>query len=155
MGMHPDLEPLTFLVGTWHGWGHGEYPTIEDFDYEEEISFIPGPGKPFLAYAQHTRNTHSGDPLHSETGYLRPSGSGRVEMVLAQPSGLVEVHTGSLEGQHLHLRSVVVEGTPTAKDVSDVERHIEVEGDHLSYRLALAGVGHGLTTHLVAELTRR
>lgn len=155
MDLHPDLHPLAFLVGTWHGWGHGEYPTIEDFDYEEEISFVPGPGKPFLAYGQHTRDTHTGAPLHTESGYVRPAGVGRVELVLSQPSGIVEVHTGSVEGHHVHFRSVVVECAPTAKEVSDVERHIEVDGDTLRYRLALAGVGHGLQTHLVGELKRR
>lgn len=155
MDLHPDLESLAFLIGTWQGWGHGDYPTIEPFDYEEEISIQPGPGKPFLLYTQRTKDIHTGEPLHTETGYIRPSGVGRVEMVLAQPTGVAEIHTGGVDGTHLHLRSAVVEVTPTAKEVTDVERHIEVDGDTLRYRLAMAAVGHGLEIHLRAELKRR
>lgn len=154
MILHPDLEQLSHLVGVWRGSGHGTYPTIDDFDFTEEISFVPGPGKPFLFYTQSTWDALSGEPLHSEAGYLRSVGPGRVEMVIAQPTGIMEIHTGSVDGRHLHLRTGVVEGTPTAKEVTDVERHIEVDRDVLRYRLGMAAVGHELSTHLVAELHR-
>ena len=76
MALHPNLEPLADLIGSWAGDGHGEYPTINDFDYREEITFADV-GKPFLVYTQRTWNA-AGAPMHTETGYLRAPAPGRV-----------------------------------------------------------------------------
>ena len=48
-GLHPDLNPLAWLVGTWRGKGRGEYPGIEGFEYNHEIVFNHD-GRPFLSY---------------------------------------------------------------------------------------------------------
>lgn len=155
MEHHPDLAELAFLIGRWTGGGHGHYPTINSFEYEEEVTFAPLGPKPVIVYSQRTKRAGTDEPLHSETGYLRPAGPGRLEMALAQPTGVVEVHTGSVNGGHVHLRSTHVGLTPNAVHVNDVERHLEVDSDTLSYRLAMAAVGQPLQPHLEATLTRR
>lgn len=154
MEHHPDLSELAFMFGRWRGGGRGRYPTIEPFEYVEEISFLPLGPKPVMLYSQRTRHAKTGEPLHSETGYFRPAGAGRVELALAQPTGIVEIHTGSVKEGHVHLRSMLVGLTPNAVHVTDVERHIEADEDSLRYRLAMAAVGQELQPHLEAALTR-
>jgi THAP4-like, heme-binding beta-barrel domain len=151
--LHADVVPLAFLLGTWIGEGRGEYPTVDAFDYGEEMRWWHV-GKPFVAYSQRTWSLDDGRPLHAEMGYWRCLGVGRVEMVAAHPSGVVEVDEGQLEGTVIELGSVHVARTSTAKDVRALSRHLEVDGDVLRYRLSMAAVGQPLVHHLAAELRR-
>jgi hypothetical protein len=157
VALHPDVEALRPLLGTWAGEGSGSYPTIESFRYHEEISF-GHVGKPFLAYRQATTRLDTGLPAHAEAGYLRGVGGPRVELVLAHPTGIAEVDEGDVTASPgrlvLHLASVSMSGTATAKDVTRVERTITVEADVLRYELAMAAVGQPHQHHLSAELRR-
>lgn len=151
--LHADLAPLSFLLGTWRGRGEGHYPTIEPFEYLEEISFSHV-GKPFIAYTQRTRHAMTDLPLHAEAGYFRPTGSATFEFIVVQPSGIVEMHGGSIDGQRLTLDTSSVLTTPTAKSVTQVRRIIEVEAATLTYDLSMAAVGLPLQHHLHATLVR-
>lgn len=155
--IHPDLSNLAMLIGSWSGWGRGDYPTIDAFEYGEHVE-IAHSGRPFLTYVQRTVRSgdhpESGSPLHAETGYFRPAGSGGVELVLAQPSGIVEVHEGTATDGTIHLRSSLAGGTATAKEVRTVERRIVVAADVMTYELRLGAVGREHQLHLTAELRR-
>jgi hypothetical protein len=114
--LHPDVEVLSFLLGEWRGEGRGTYPTIDDFAYREEVVF-GHVGKPFVSYTQRTWALDDGRPLHSESGYLRPQPNDRLELVLALPSGQVEMDEGARRGGHIELTSTLVARTPSAKEV--------------------------------------
>lgn len=148
----PAIAPLAVLLGTWSGHGHGEYPTIDPFDYEETVRFSHV-GKPFLSYAQQTADAGDGRPLHAEVGYLRMARSW-VELVVAHPTGVVEVSEGAFDGSAMRLRAKVVAGTGSAKEVSAIERDFFVEGDVLEYSVRMEAVGVPLTHHLRARLER-
>lgn len=158
MAVHPDIATLEFLLGTWKGEGVGIYPTIDDFSYREEISFMAPPGKPFLHYSQKTwradGHPESGTPLHTECGYVRPVEGGGAEFVIAQPSGIVEVHSGTVQGSTVSFTSDLVAQTRTAKEVKSVDRTIMVEGDELRYEMWMGAVGQPHQLHLKASLKR-
>lgn len=147
------LAELRFLEGVWRGRGNGQYPTVDDFAYEEECRFAAAP-KPFLVYTQATRGP-DGEPLHAETGYWRPAGPGRVEATIVHGNGWVEVAAGTVAGPVIEIASTAMVGTPTAEDdVTALRRRVEVDGDVLRYTLDMAACGHALVRHLEAELRR-
>lgn len=155
MSLHPALQPVSGLIGTWRGEGRGEYPTINPFEYTEEVTFAEV-GKPFLVYTQKTWSP-AGAPMHVETGYVRVNDGTAVEFVLAQPTGQTELAEGPLghtaDGFTCTLRSQVV-NSATAKHVSETVRHIELAGDVLTTSFAMAAVGVPMTHHLAAKMRR-
>lgn len=151
--LHEQAARIGFLLGTWRGSGKGEYPTIDPFAYEEEIRFTHN-GKPFLAYAQRTWHPEKKLPMHAETGYFRPLDDGRIEIVVVQPTGIIEIQEGTYDGAHISTSSKLVAKTTTAKDVTTIERTIEVDGDVMRYEVRMAAVGQPLQHHLEAELRR-
>jgi hypothetical protein len=152
--LHPDVEPLAFLLGTWRGGGSGEYPTIEPFDYDEELEFA-NVGKAYLTYRQRTWRIVEGvrAPSHMELAFWRPA-AGRLEVTSAHPNGVVEVEVGTIGERTVELTSSSVATAPSAKEVTRVERRFSVDGDVLRYEVMMAAVGRDLGPHLRAELVR-
>ncbi|GAC1330740.1 MAG: FABP family protein [Mycobacteriales bacterium] len=151
------LVPLGFLLGRWVGEGIGGYPTIEGFRYRQEIEFSHA-GTPVLAY----RSTawlldDAGEVARlsaREVGWWRPQGEGEVEVLLAHPTGIVEVYVGTVTGVQVDLSTDVVARTATAKDVAANHRLYGLVEGALLYAVDMAAVGQPLQPHLSARLDR-
>ncbi len=138
-------------MGTWRGDGQGLWTADPPFRYHEEVQFSHN-GKPFLIYGQKTRAADDGRPMHMETGYLRPGDGKTAELVVAQPTGFAEIQTGPLRQQHLILTAANIGRTPTAINVTGIERRIWREGDDLKYLVRISMNDEPLADHLSAVL---
>jgi THAP4-like, heme-binding beta-barrel domain len=155
--LHPDIAVLAPLLGTWTGRGSGEYPTIEPFEYTEEVTF-GHVGKPFLSYGHRTRAVVDGRPMHAETGFVRVPAPGQIEWVLAHPTGVTEIEEGTLRVAEavidMELTATAIGRTSSAKDVNALSRSFHIEGDTLTYTVRMGAVGQPLQHHLAATLHR-
>jgi THAP4-like, heme-binding beta-barrel domain len=154
---HPDIAPLEFLLGAWEGAGVGGYPTIESFRFGQEITFSHI-GKPYLVYTSRTWRLDDegnlGAPLARESGFWRPQPGGRVEVVLAHPTGFAEIYLGEVTGTRVELRTDVVARTETAKEYTAGHRLYGLIGEDLGYAYDMAAQGQELQSHLSAQLKR-
>ena len=90
-----------------------------------------------------------------ESGYLRPTPGGELELLVSQPTGFVEIHRGTLDSEGtLALTRLTLAASPDAQPVHDVRRVMRVQGDTLTYDLWMAHGDTPLTHHLHATLHR-
>ena len=156
--LHANLEHISWLLGTWWGFGIGGYPTIEGFRYEQELTFSHD-GRPFLAYESKTwlidEDGNRIKPSGRESGFWRATGERNLEVVLAHPTGIVEVYVGESAFTKIELATDVVARTGTAKDVAGLKRLYGKVEDDLAYAIDMAAVGQPLQSHLSARLQRQ
>jgi len=161
------LRPWTWLLGVWVGVGTGQYPTIEDFRFGQEVAFSAD-GRLFLSYISRSwlldDDGNRVRPLATEAGYWRPKEDNRIEVTLSHAMGYSEIWYGRLEvtglenavvtGARVDLRTDVVARTETAKEYTDGHRLYGLVEGHLLWTFDMAAVGESLVNHLAASLSR-
>ncbi len=152
-----ELVPYAWLLGRWQGAGVGGYPSMGEFHFGQEVVFAEE-GKPYLVYDSQTwlLDEHGGivRRLAHETGFWRPQPGNAVEVLLAHPTGVVEVYVGTVDGAKVELRTDVVARTESAKEyVAGHRLYGLVEGD-LLWAYDMAAMGHPLQPHVSARLKR-
>ena len=145
------------MIGSWHGNGHGDYPTIEGFHFGQELVFQQD-GRPFLHYMARAWVTDGeGNKVRDaaqETGFLRCHENGDVEFLLTHNIGVSELWHGRIDGARLQLTTDAVMRASTAKEVTAGQRMYGlVEGD-LWFAMDMAAVGQELQPHLWGKLAR-
>jgi len=155
--LHPDLMPVVWMLGNWHGNGQADYPTIEPYTYEQDV-ILAHDTRPFLHYFSRTWITdEAGErvgPGALETGFLRPAGDGQLELVLAHPTGHAEVWYGEVDGARVTLATDVVARTPTASEYTAGQRMYGLVDGDLMYAYDMAAEGHEMQSHQWGRLKR-
>jgi hypothetical protein len=160
--LHPALQPLLPYIGLWRGRGRGGFPTIDDFDYGQEIK-ITHDGRPFLFYESRAWVINEENlpvkPAGRETGWWRPvivdgKGTGELEVMFTTPSGIMEMHIGEIDGTRVEMATDLVLRTPTAKEVTAGHRLFGIVEGALLYAQDMAAVGQAMSPHLSARLIR-
>jgi hypothetical protein len=160
--LHPNLLGLLPFVGVWRGRGKGGYPTIEDFDYAQEIR-ISHDGRPFLRYDSRAWLIEDDGtpirPANRETGWWRPvvtdgRPTDEVEVLLAQPTGIMQLLIGRVDHLKIEMASDAVVRTVTAKEVAAEQRLYGIVDGALLYAQEMAAVAQPMQAHLSARLPR-
>ena len=156
--LHPNCGPLAWLLGTWRGNGHGDYPTIEGFQFGQELIFTHD-GRPFFHYMSRAwvvddegrARPRRRDGVRASCAARSPARSSCCSPTTpASPrSGTAQRRAGELE---MHTAGVAF--TETAKEVTAGSRmYGNVEGD-LIYAYDMAAMGQELQPHTWARLKR-
>lgn len=155
--LHPDCAPLAWMLGTWRGNGHGDYPTIDAFQFGQELIFTHD-GRPFFHYFSRAWIVdEKGEKVRDaalETGFVRCKPDGHVEVTLSHNIGFVEIWYGTAADGKLEISTDAVARTESAKEYVGGHRlYGNVEGD-LLYAFDMAAMGQELQPHLWARLKR-
>ena len=177
------LIPLAWLIGKWAGAGVIGYPTIEEARFGQEIEFSHD-GRPFLSYRSLTwlldDDGNQVRPLATETGFWRPISAPighaddevaeaaaaaaetaaaetpgtEIEVLLAHPTGFVEIYLGRVRGPRIDLSTDLVARTGTAKEYTAATRLYGLVESDLLWAMDMAAMGQPLQSHASARLKR-
>lgn len=145
------------LIGRWMGDGAGGYPTIDPFEYSEELRIEQRSDHPALHYEQRTwKHSEFGDiASHWETGLIRISSDGTASLNNAQggrSETMMGTWTATETGWSLELHSTGYAGDDR---VVESTRHFEIGPDAMSYIHEMATTStNEMSMHLRASLVR-
>jgi hypothetical protein len=131
------------------------WDAVPPFRYRESLTIESVPERALLRLTQRTTVGDSTELSHSEVGYLRLLPELQLELVVAVPSGYVEVHTGKLEGGVMDLTPQTLAGTPSARPVRVVRRRMELADGILHSTVGIALHDEEVAPHVESWLRRR
>ncbi len=151
---HPSLEHLAFLIGSWEGIG----ALADEVPFLSHVSFVSD-GRPFLTYTARSwllaDDDAPGEQIRTESGFWRPGPEPRdVEVVLAQPDGIVQVLIGSVAFRKIELVSDLVARTTTGREVTASTRLYGGVEEDLAYVIEEAQDGQPLAPVQAVRLSR-
>ncbi len=157
-GLHPDLNPLAWIVGTWRGKGQGEYPGIEPFTFFHEVTFNHD-GRAFLNY--YSRSWISNEkneivkPGDDEVGYWFLKDGKIINALLSHSLGVTEGWVGVLDGPRIQLAMDQGYSLPNAPIVTGGSRLYGLVEGELFFAYDMAANGKTLQAHIWSTMERQ
>jgi hypothetical protein len=176
-GLAPEVYPLAWLVGRWHGPGVVGYPGIDETAFTQDVVFDHD-GGPYLSYTSTIRlvvapddaaaldagtGDDDGPVWATESGYWRvpperPEGLTEdqhpVELLLADPSGHVALYVGAVGKGRIDLVSDLIARTASGADVSAGKRLYGLVQGELMWAHDIAAFGQPMQSYASARLAR-
>lgn len=152
-----ELAPLAWLIGRWEGAGVVGYPTIDSANFGQQVE-VGHDGRPFLTWRSRSwLLDDSGNqvrPLATELGFWRPLPDDEVELVLAHPTGIVELYHGTTSPAKIEVRTDGVLRSPQAREYNAAHRLYGYVNSSLMWAMDMAAGGQQMASHVSAELKR-
>ena len=161
------LEPISWLAGTWKGQGCGGFPTMDDFEFEDEMriktdlkGYVQEPLIHFEEMAW-VLDKEEKRFMHWETGYFKPDQDGRIQFYICHNTGRIEITYGKFEvlnsqnkSFEIHFNSEFIRNDKGTKFATKSNRKIILQDDTLTYSLAMSTedvseMNHHLTSKLM------
>ncbi|CAB4659356.1 MAG: DUF1794 domain-containing protein [Actinobacteria bacterium] len=156
-GLHEDLYPLAWLVGTWRGKGRGEYESVPAFEFDHEVVFSHD-GRPFLTYFSRSWIIDDkGETIRagaSETGFWRVKEGNVLEVLISHNTGITEGWVGRFDGPKIQLEMDRAYSAPSAKVVTEGSRLYGLVEGELFFAYDMAAEGYVMQPHLWSTLPR-
>ncbi len=166
-GVRREIAHLSWLVGSWRGFGVGDSKTENPFRYEELVEFATD-GRDFLEYrsvmwlVDDEGNRIA--PGRTESGFFRGLDDNGVEAFIAHPTGLVEVSIGKalvsdiqnavITDGSLVLRAALLRNTETGEALDASTRMFRFRENKLFVAHDKALPGEAERNHYAIELVR-
>ncbi|MEY3407601.1 MAG: hypothetical protein RL038_662 [Actinomycetota bacterium] len=167
-GVRREIAHLSWLVGSWTGFGVGDSKTPEPYRYEEIVEFASD-GRDFLEYrsvmwlVDDEGNRIA--PGRTESGFFRGLADNHVEAFIAHPTGLVEVSMGQvvvaglenavITDGSLVLRAALLRNTETGEALDASTRMFRLREGRLFVAHDKAAPGESERNHYAIELVRK
>lgn len=182
-GLAPEVYPLAWLVGRWHGEGVVGYPGVEETAFTQDVVFDHD-GGPYLSYTSTIRlvvapddaaalvgeppadadvAVEDGPVWSTESGYWRvpperpaelSADQFPVEVLLADPAGHVALYLGAVGNGRVDLASDLIARTATSAEISAAKRLYGLVNGELMWAHDLAAFGQPMQSYASARLAR-
>lgn len=162
------LEPFRWLLGKWEGKGSGGFPTMPDFEFEDQMMFThieeAFEAEPLIHFEEVAFVYEEGKRLfkHWESGFIKPASDNRIQFYVSHNTGRIEVFYGSFRNVDLDKRSFEItfqsdflrNGEGLARAITS-SRTLTFDGEALSYvqSMSTQSVAEE-TSHIKATLRR-
>ena len=157
-GLHEDLYPLAWLVGTWRGKGRGEYPGITPFQFAHEVTFNHD-GRDFLNYYSRSwildEKDENVSASESEVGFWRTKPNNVLEVVLSHSRGISEGWVGVHDGPKIQLAMDQGYSSPSSKIVTAGSRLYGLVEGELFFAYDMAAEGQTIQAHIWSTMERQ